>query len=1112
MTSRSIRWCCYVFVWLVLAVGGCSSGGLDSACGGDKDCVSPYVCVQGRCGCGAGLSFCERSCVNLKTNPNHCGVCGNVCSGGQGCVLGRCGGEPSCPAGQERCGEACIEISRNPLHCGGCGQSCAAGERCEEGKCIAGCAAPLLSCGGGCVDATTDPMHCGGCDKACTQGLVCAQGSCLSACPAQTPTVCAGGCFDLQASGMHCGACGQSCAGGQVCVQGACLGSCPALTPTTCFGGCFDLKTSSQHCGACGQACGDGEQCEGGACRCPEGLAKCADRCVYIQTDPSHCGGCGNACPSGQFCSQGACVAACPAVTPQVCLGGCFDLQRSPQHCGACGNACSRGSSCEEGRCSCASGFARCGESCIDTNRDEKNCGACGISCPVDTFCKDGLCCDSEAPDFCECPKEDLERACYTGSQGTRGIGECRSGTQICEDFGGIASWSACEEQVIPQSEGSTPDGKDNDCDGKIDEGLSAKVTTFAGPPLSFERVADGTGSSARISSVSSMLLDVDGTVFFADGAFLRQMSSSGQVSTLAGDVAGFADGIGKSASMHSPRGLAFLPNRHLVFADRGNHRIRRLERPSNQVVTMAGSGGCQTSSGVNCYRDGDAAQAQFFNPSGVAVDSAGLVYIADTGNHRIRRLDLNNQVTTFAGTGTRGLTDGNGNQAQFNLPTDIVFHTDNSFYLLEAQGRVIRNVTLQGVVSTYMNFNQGFLGFAFRAEGDLFLIASHFLARLDVNQSLLSVAGNTQGRGFLDGEARKAFFMGLSSLAIRPNGGVLLGDSGSRRIRLFSTQDQVTSLAGDAELGWRDGAANQALFHSPTGIVSDGAGGFFVSDTENNLIRRIDAQGNTTTFAGSLERGFAEGQGQEARFDSPQGLVWSAGFLYVADTNNNAIRRIDAQGRVTNFAGSGQSGAFDGQGTEAEFSQPTALAVDSVGRLYVADTGNYLIRRIDTQGNVTTFSGSGDYGQEDGTAQRAEFASPVSLAFSPSGDLYVGENDFQYASLRKISSTGAVTTISKREEANEREIGPVSTVYLSPLGLVFAPNGDLFLSDGRLSVIRKLDPQGQVSLMAGSSFGFLDGPALLSEFGEPAGLALTSQGHLLIADPWNHRIRRFEP
>jgi sugar lactone lactonase YvrE len=665
---------------------------------------------------------------------------------------------------------------------------------------------------------------------------------------------------------------------------------------------------------------------------------------------------------------------------------------------------------------------------------------------------------------------------------------------------------------VIPQSEGGTPDGKDNDCDGKIDEGLSAKVVTFAGPPLPFERVADGMGSNARISSISSMALGADGTVFFADGAFLRQMSPNGQVLTLAGEIAGFADGIGKSAKMNAPRGLVYLSEGHLLFADRGNHRIRRLERPSNQVVTMAGSGGCQTSSGTNCYRDGDASQAQFFNPSGVAVDSAGVVYIADTGNHRIRRLDLNNQVTTFSGTGTRGSTDGDGNQAQFNQPTDIVFHTDNSFYILDAQGRSIRRMTLQGVVSTYMNFNRGFLAFAFRAEGDIFLISSYSLERLDSNKNISVVAGNPQGRGFWDGEAKKALFSGLSSLAIRPDGGILLGDSGSRRIRLLTTQAQVASLAGDAEAGWRDGAPTQALFYDPTGIVSDGVGGFFVSDTQNHLIRRIDAQGNVTTLAGSLEKGFEDGLGQEARFNSPRGLVWSAGFLYIADTENNAIRRMDAQGRVTTFAGSGQDGASNGQGTEAEFSQPTALAVDNQGRIYVADTGNYLIRRIDTQGNVTTFSGSGEYGQEDGAAQKAEFSSPVSLAFSPSGELYVGENDFQYASLRKISATGAVTTLSKREEANEREIGAVSTVYLSPRGLVFAPNGELFLSDERLSVIRKLDTQGQISLVAGSSFGFLDGLALLSEFHEPSGLALTSQGHLLIVDTWNHRIRRYEP
>jgi len=268
-------------------------------------------------------------------------------------------------------------------------------------------------------------------------------------------------------------------------------------------------------------------------------------------------------------------------------------------------------------------------------------------------------------------------------------------------------------------------------------------------------------------------------------------------VSTLAGSgSSGFADGTGTSAKFIRPSGVAVDSAGNVYVADTENHRIRKIS-PSGEVSTLAGSGGFGSSGGS---ADGTGTAAQFDRPHGVAVDSAGNVYVADRYNHRIRKITPSGVVSTLAGSGVGGFADGTGTAAKFNYPTGVAVDSAGNLYVADQYFQRIRKITASGVVST---------------------------------------------------------------------------------------------LAGSWS-GYADGTGTAAQFNYPAGVAVDSAGNVYVADTENHRIRKITPSGVVSTLAGSGSSGFADGTGTTAKFIRPFGVaVDSAGNVYVADTWNHRIRKI---------------------------------------------------------------------------------------------------------------------------------------------------------------------------------------------------------------------------
>jgi sugar lactone lactonase YvrE len=326
-------------------------------------------------------------------------------------------------------------------------------------------------------------------------------------------------------------------------------------------------------------------------------------------------------------------------------------------------------------------------------------------------------------------------------------------------------------------------------------------------------------------------------------------------------------------------------------------------------VSTLAGQ---SLSSGSN---DGIASAARFYSPAGMAADTAGNLYVADTDNHTIRKVAVSTgAVTTLAGlAGSSGSADGAGTAARFNSPSGATVDGAGNVYVADTLNHTLRKITSRGVVTT--------------------------------------LAGSPGIVGSVDGTGSEARFQGPQGLAIDGGSNLYVADTNNHTVRkLVLSTGAVTTVAGLAgNSGSDDGLGGLARFDFPSGVAVDGAGSLFVADTENHTIRQILPSGLVSTVAGLAgASGGADGTGSTARFDSPSDVaVDLSGNLYVADTDNHAIRKvIPSTGAVTTLAGlAGTAGSTDGPGSAARFFNPAGIAADNSGNLYVADTNNNTVR-----------------------------------------------------------------------------------------------------------------------------------------------------------------------
>jgi len=323
-----------------------------------------------------------------------------------------------------------------------------------------------------------------------------------------------------------------------------------------------------------------------------------------------------------------------------------------------------------------------------------------------------------------------------------------------------------------------------------------------------------------------------------------------------------------------------------------------------------------------------------------------------------------------------------------------------------------------------------------------------------------------------------------------------------------------VLTLAGQPQVpGTTNGLGTNALFNEPAGIAVAANGTVYVADSANHAIRTIATNGLVTTFAGQLGvPGSQNATGTNAQFNYPSGLAFdSGGNLLVTDTGNATIRKITPAGSVTTIAGvAGQSGFLDGAAGTAEFGSPLGLAVATNGNVYIVDSGNHVIRLL-TNGVVATLAGNPNiWGSADGQGTNALFNAPSGVALDGQGNLWVSDTDND--TIRKVTPAGLVSTYAGQAGVDGTNDGPVATArFCRPAELAFDPQGNLLVADSFNHTLRKISPHGVVSTISGAPgvSGSTDGLNRHGRYFNPYGLAFNTNGLLFVADSYNELIRQ---
>ena len=980
---------------------------------------------------------------------------------------------------------------------------------------------------------------------------------------------------------------GLGCTNDDKCTDGKCVGkansSCDDGVPCTldtcdAVGACKHETLSSGPCED-GNPCTTDDKCFQGFCT-PGNLTVCDDSkpCTDDYCD-AQAGGCVHKPKfAGTACSQGLCA------TGGFCdeFGGCIGLKLQ----------CDDNKKCTVDTC-------------------DSNTGACTHTAnPAGTPCDDGEACTvgetCDAGGDCKAP---------AGQKG------CNDGNPCTQDVCDIATQSCSYKVII----GACDDG-DGCTTGEVCAGGTCKVgpspdvVSIAGNGTA--KYADGKGETAQFSDPRGMAMTSNGVILLADSGNhrIRRVKSDGYSDNFAGiGTLGWQDGPSSIVRFSSPSDVAITAGGSVLVADKGNHRIRSCTGDGT-TSTLAGSG-------TAGFLDGAAATARFSSPEGVAVDAAGDIYVADTANHRIRKISAAGIVSTVCGSGTAGFADGVGVSAQLSSPTDIVVTASGAVLIADSANHRIRRLIGEKLETFAGNGTAGWVDDVaakaqFKSPWALFEdVHGRVLVVEAGNHTLRSIKGGTVETiagvgqaGFKDGPGGTAQFSKPQGVIADKDGKAFVADGGNHRIRtaaasqklcndgnpctndlcdkgtgacifdtlkpgdacddgsactvsdtcdfagtckgqgkncddgspctddscnaisgqcetknLVKTCDDgdacttgdtcvggacvsgagdIATVAGSGSASSGDGKGTAASFYYPEDVAVDAASNAYIADTTNSRIRKITADGVVTTLVGTAGAGYTDGPGNLARVNTPAGVaVDSKGVIYVADRGNHRIRKILADGTTSTFAGNGSAAYADGKGVNAKFYAPQGIDVDPNGNVYVADTSNQRIRKIDKDGVVTTVAGSGVAGFQDGPSKDAKFYQPYDVVFSPKGDLFVA--DYSNHRIRRIDPAGTVSTLAGSGTSGTSDgIGEKAT-FSGPSGLTIDANGNLLVVTRIGHRLRRVTPGGDTTTLAGGTAGWKDGAPTGAQLNSPAGADMGPDGTVFIADRNNHRIRK---
>jgi sugar lactone lactonase YvrE len=600
----------------------------------------------------------------------------------------------------------------------------------------------------------------------------------------------------------------------------------------------------------------------------------------------------------------------------------------------------------------------------------------------------------------------------------------------------------------------------------------------------------NGQAVSGGLNNPSDVTLDGNGDLLIAatSNARIRKVTlASGVLTTVAGTTTGNSGDGGPAtlATLNNPASVAVAPNGDYYIADTDNAQVRKvtaatgiistfasgLAKPyniafdstgnvfvtdcvANTIIRYPAAGGAGTvvagAGGLNAFAGdgGPATAARLGCPAGIYIDTSDVIYFSDAVNNRIRTFTVDGTISTFAGTGTAGLSGDGGlaTAARLDRPTDLTRDAVGNFYI--AQGNLMDGTSTA---------------------------STSVVRRISATGIITTVAGNTWRSYSGDGAAAVDAQLGHpGGVAVDSTDNLYIADTANNRIRRVTPGGTISTLAGNGlpctgactvtDIG-DGGAATAGNLFNPQAVTVTGTGDVYIADTGHHRIRRV-AAGVVSTTAGTGVAGWVDGPVATARFRSPHGIFAAAnGDIYLADQGNHRIRRISG-GTVTTIAGSGTSG-YTGDGgpaTSAALKGPSDVRVDATGDIYIADTGNHVIRRI-RNGVITTVAGTGVSGStgDGGLAVTATLNGPAGIEVDRDGNVYVADTGNQ--TVRRVDRHGVIHHLAGRAGSTSwaGDGGPgaasVSRLF-SPARMALASTGNLYIPSAGEMRVRELAVQ----------------------------------------------------
>jgi len=1135
--------------------GACTYTPVKAPCDDGNACTSKDTCAKSVCAgtaidCDDGNPCTGDTCAPKSgcKHPALTGTCsdGNACTSGDVCVKSTCVGKP---VAKQHCEDnnPCTDDTCNPKK--GCvnaantascddGDPCTKNDKCAAGTCHKGAKDPKCACNNDKACQAFDKNLCDGllicnlathtCELDVATVVKCKAGACSkeSCVPATGKCV-----LNKLPDGAPCDADGNKCTVGDVCKLGTCFVGKPAncddsnpCTDDSCAAKDGCLHTANKAACSDGNPCTDGDGCAAKACQ-PGQVKKCNDangctadscdtstgKCVHNGKphDGDPCDADGSVCTAKDTCSAGTCAKGklldCddknPCTTDSCNPSGGKGCEHT-NNAATCddGNPCTTADSCAGGKCQPGSV-----KPCVDGDKCTKdNCDAttgtckhdaisgCSTKCTKDANCDDNNPCTTDTCDGGTCSNKTRTGACDDGSVCTTGDscknGSCSGKAKSCDDA------NACTTDSCDPIKGcqKTPASGPCDADGSactIGDGCVGGTCKAGG----LKKCDDGKsctidGCDAKTGACSFVAKGLDGKACDADGSVCTHNDTCQSGGCIPGKKLPCDDANPCTADSCDP--------------NKGCQQIVQVgpchDGNKCRSTGVCKAGKCDQPPADDCDDDNactkDSCDTLTGKCTNTSIDkcAADCTTKADCDDNNPCSIDTCalGKCQFQARTGT--CADGNKCYLAGTCSTGTCVGGKK---VVCSDG----NPCTKDVCDKTAG-NCSFIGTSSGCDdGDACTVGdSCKFAKCKGGVAKPCSDNNACTTDSCDAKTGKCVFTN-NSATCDDGDACTVNDTCKAGSCKPGDIGKLNMVIGTGKNGSKDGTAKTASFDYPRGIWVAADGTAYVAGGGSELIRKVTVAGNVTRWAGTGASGYANGPRLQAQFGNPTGIAGDkAGNLYVCDTDNHVVRIIDTKGVVNNFAGSGKAGSKDGYGIKAQLNKPAGVAIDPAA-LYVSDSAAHRVHIVTLDGLVSTLAGSGKAGFKDDVGGQAQFDTPLGIAVATDGQVYVA--DSANHRIRRVSLTGVVTTVAGTGKFGKIN-GPAKTAtFIYPQGLRFLPTGELLIVDRQNHLIRGLD-KGVVRTVFG------DGKT--TTLHEPLQAAADSVGRVWVVDSKNHRLVRF--